>query len=221
MLRHIRAAVVALFLLTLVTGVAYPLIVTGIAAVAFPRQAGGSLIVRDGKVVGSSLLGQPFDDPRYFWGRLSVTAPAAYTAFNGDKATGSTGSNLGPLNPAPVDAAKARIRALRDADLAIGVKNADPVPVDLVTSPANGLDPHVSPAAAAFQADRVAHVRGIPRDRVYALIAAHTEGRRFGIFGEPRVNVIELNLALDEVDRGAPLPVPPPASQSPTASTSR
>jgi len=221
MLRHVRAAMATLVLLTLVTGVAYPLVVTGIAAAAFPRQAGGSLIVRGGRVAGSRLLGQPFDDPRYFWGRLSATSPLPYTAFNADKGTGSTGSNLGPLNPALVDAAKARIQALRDADRAAGVSGGDPVPVDLVTSSASGLDPHVSPAAASFQADRVARVRGIPRDRVYALIASHTEGPQFGILGEPRVNVLELNLALDEVFPVAPPPAPPPSERAPTATAPR
>jgi K+-transporting ATPase ATPase C chain len=197
MLRHIRAAVVSLLLLTAITGVAYPLVVTGVARVAFPSQANGSLIVKDGKVVGSRIIGQSFDDPKYFWGRPSATSPVPYTAFNADKGTGSSGSNLGPSNAALLDAVKGRIQALRDAEKAAGVAPSGPIPVDLVTSSASGLDPHISPAAAAAQLARVAKVRGLPQDRVAALVAQNTEGRQLGLLGQPRVNVLELNLALD------------------------
>jgi potassium-transporting ATPase KdpC subunit len=198
MLQHFRAAVVSLLLLTVLTGVAYPLVLTGVAALAFPNQASGSLIVKDGKVVGSRLLGQPFDDPKYFWGRLSATSPIPYTAFNADKGTGSTGSNLGPSNPALLDAVKGRLQALKDADAQVGIPPVANVPVDLVTASGSGLDPHVSPAAALYQAPRVAKVRGLTAERLTALIAEHTEGRQLGILGEPRVNVLELNLALDQ-----------------------
>jgi K+-transporting ATPase ATPase C chain len=218
MFQHVRAAVVSLLLLTALTGIAYPLVVTGIARVAFPAQAAGSLIVRNGKVVGSRLLGQPFDDPKYFWGRLSATSPVPYTAFNADKGTGSTGSNLGPSNPALLDAVKGRIQALRDAEKAAGVAPADPIPVDLVTASGSGLDPHISPAAAAVQLARVAKVRGLPQDRVAALVAAHTEGRQLGLLGEPRVNVLELNLALDAL---LPRPVPAPAGKEATMTEAR
>lgn len=176
-----------LAILTLITGVAYPLIVTGIAKVAFPEQANGSLIVKDGKVVGSRLIGQPFEDPKHFWGRLSATSPAGY---NG---AASTGSNLGPTNPDLTKKAKERIDALRAADPG----NEAPVPVDLVTSSASGLDPHISPAAAEYQLRRVARVRGLSEDRVRALVSAHTEQRDLGFLGEPHVNVLLLNLALD------------------------
>jgi K+-transporting ATPase ATPase C chain len=177
-----------LALLTLVTGVAYPLVVTGIAKAAFPDEANGSLIVRDGKVQGSRLVGQPFDDPKYFFGRISATAPVPY---NGGA---STGSNLGPTNEALTKVAKARIEALRAADPG----NEAPVPVDLVTSSASGLDPHITPAGAEYQVRRVARVRGIPEARVRDLVAKHTEGRTLGVLGEPRVNVLALNLALDQ-----------------------
>ena len=204
MIQHVRAAVVSLALLTALTGVAYPLGVTGITRVAFPSRAKGSLIVMDGNVVGSRLLGQPFDDPKYFWGRLSATSPVPYTAFNADKSTGSSGSNLGPLNPALLDAVKARVQALKDADAQAGITPASNVPVDLVTSSGSGLDPHVSPSAALYQAARVAKVRGLAPERVVALVAEHTQGRQLGVLGEPRVNVLELNLALDEVVRSSP-----------------
>lgn len=183
----LRPAVVTLALLTLVTGLAYPLAVTAVAQTAFDSQANGSLIVRDGQAVGSDLIGQPFDDPRYFWGRLSATAPEAYNA------AASSGSNLGPANPALVEAARARIDALRAADPG----NASPIPVDLVTASGSGLDPHVSPAAAAYQVARVARARGMDEARVRDLVTAHTEGRTLGLLGEPRVNVLRLNLALD------------------------
>jgi potassium-transporting ATPase KdpC subunit len=187
MLAQLRPALVLLGLLTLLTGVAYPLVVTGIAQAAFPRQANGSLIVKDGKAVGSTLIGQPFDDPKYFWSRPSATGPAPYNA------QASTGSNLGPTNPALTDAVKQRIDALQKAD----PDNHDPVPVDLVTASGSGLDPHISPAAAAFQVRRVARTRGLAEDRVRALVAEHTDGRQLGVLGEPGVNVLELNLALD------------------------
>ncbi len=188
MLAQIRAAVVSLGLLTFITGVAYPLLVTAVARAAFPRQAQGSVIALDGKERGSTLIGQPFSDPKYFWSRPSATTPA----YNGGS---SSGSNLGPTNPALLDAVKARVQALRDAD----PDNRAPIPVDLVTASASGLDPHVSPAAAEYQIARVARVRGLDPAKVRALVVAHTEGRQFGVLGEPRVNVLELNLALDDV----------------------
>jgi K+-transporting ATPase ATPase C chain len=186
MLAQVRAAVVMLGALTVITGIAYPLLVTGVAQAAFPHQANGSLIVKDGKAVGSSLIGQPFDDPRYFWSRLSGTTPA----YNGGA---STGTNLGPTNPAVTDNAKKRIDELRAAD----PDDHDPVPVDLVTASGSGLDPHISPAAALYQVKRVAKARGLDVDRVRGLVQEHTEGPQLGFFGEPGVNVLELNLALD------------------------
>lgn len=192
MLVQLRAAIVSLFALTVVTGVAYPLLVTGIAQAAFPDEANGSLVVRDGNAVGSRLVGQQFDDPRYFWGRLSATADANGKGlpYNG---ASSAGSNLGPTNSALVDEVKARVDALHAADPA----NHAPVPVDLVTSSGSGLDPDISPAAARYQAGRVARARGLDESRVHALVDAHTTGRQLQILGEPRVNVLELNLALD------------------------
>ena len=184
----IRPALTLFLLLTAVTGVLYPLAVTGVAKLAFPEQAAGSLIVKDGKPVGSSLIGQNFSDPKYFWGRPSATAPMPYNAG------GSSGSNQGPLNPALVNAVKGRIEALKAAD----PENKLPVPVDLVTASASGLDPHISPAAAQYQAARVARVRGLAPDAVRTLVARHTEGRLLGVFGEPRVNVLALNLELDQ-----------------------
>jgi K+-transporting ATPase ATPase C chain len=193
-MKQFRPALVALVTLTIITGVIYPLVVTGVAQVAFPYQANGS-IVRDasGHPVGSALIGQQFDDPKYFWGRLSATEPVPYTAFNGDKLTGSSGSNYGPLNPALKDAVQARIDALKAADPA----NTLPIPVDLVTASGSGLDPQISPAAAEYQISRVAKARSLDAEKVRELVAQHTEGRTFGILGEPRVNVLELNLALD------------------------
>jgi len=187
--RELRTAFLVLIALTGVTGVAYPLAVTGLAQLLFPSQANGSLIVEDGRVRGSALIGQNFDDPRYFWSRPSATAPFP------DNAAVSSGSNLGPLNDALLDAVKGRVEALRAADPG----NTAPVPVDLVTASASGLDPHISPAAAAYQAGRVARVRGLERARVDALVAEHTEGRWLGLLGEPRVNVLELNLGLDRL----------------------
>jgi K+-transporting ATPase ATPase C chain len=187
MLRTFRDAFAMLIALTLVTGVAYPRLVTGIAKVAFPSQAEGSLIVDDGRLRGSALVGQPFTDPKYFWGRPSGTAPMPYNAG------ASQGTNQGPMNPAFAEAVKARLRALRTADPG----NAKPVPVDLVTASGSGLDPHVSPAAADYQVERVARARGLDPARVRALVAEYIQDRQLGILGEPRVNVLALNLALD------------------------
>jgi K+-transporting ATPase ATPase C chain len=178
-----------LVVLTVVTGVVYPLVITGIAQIAFPRAANGSLIVANGKTLGSELIGQPFDAPKYFWSRPSSTSPQRY---NG---AASAASNQGARNPALADAVKDRIKALRDAD----PDNRARVPVDLVTASGSGLDPHISVAAAAYQAPRVARVRNVSAERVMALVGKHTEGRTLGILGEPRVNVLELNLALDGV----------------------
>ena len=185
---HLRASIVSLVVLTVVTGVIYPLVVTGIAQAVFPHQANGSLIVRDGKVVGSALIGQPFDDPKYFWGRPSATSPFGYNA------AASSGSNLSPTNPALIKSVQDRVDALRAAD----PDNKAPVPVDLVTASGSGLDPHISPAAALFQVERVARARKLEPASVRTLVAQHTEGRQWGFLGEPRVNVLALNLALDE-----------------------
>ena len=187
MLAHLRPARISLILLTLITGVAYPLLVTGIAQIVFPHQANGSLIARDGRVVGSTLIGQLFDDPKYFWGRPSATSPHGYNAG------ASSGSNLGPTNPALITAVQGRVDALRAAD----PDNKGPVPVDLVTASGSGLDPHISPAAALYQVSRVARERKLSPDAVRALVEQHTEGRQLGFLGEPRVNVLALNLALD------------------------
>jgi K+-transporting ATPase ATPase C chain len=183
---EIRPALVLLLLFTVITGLVYPLAITGVAQLVFPRQANGSLILRGGAVVGSSWIGQTFSDAKYFWGRLSATSPP----YN---AAASSGSNLGPLNQALVDQARARIEALRAADPEV----RGPVPVDLVTASGSGLDPHISPAAAEYQAARVAKARGLSLEEVHRLIAAHTTGRLLGLIGEPVVNVLELNLALD------------------------
>jgi K+-transporting ATPase ATPase C chain len=188
-IRTIRPAGILLALMTVLLGIAYPAVITSIAKVAFPRQAAGSLVTRDGKLVGSALIGQAFSNPKYFWGRPSATAPQPYNGL------ASTGSNLGPLNSALIDAVKARSKALRDADPG----NTQPIPVDLVTASASGLDPEISTAGARFQAGRVARIRGFAPAKVEALIAAHERGRTFGLFGEPRINVLELNLALDEM----------------------
>lgn len=182
-----RPALVCFAVLTALTGVVYPLVVTGVAQAAFPQQAAGSLVLRDGKPVGSVLIGQNFANPKYFWGRPSSTGPMPYNASN------SGGSNLGPLNPALADAVKGRIEALRAAD----PDNTGPVPVDLVTASGSGLDPHISVAAARFQAARVARQRGLAPAQVAQLIAAHSEGSLLGLLGEPRINVLQLNLALD------------------------
>ena len=192
MLAQLRAAVVMLLALTVITGIAYPLLVTGIAQAAFPHQANGSLIVRNGKTLGSSLIGQPFDEPRYFWGRLSATTDSngKPLAYNG---ASSYASNLGPTNPALVEEVQGRIDALHAAD----PDNQAPIPVDLVTSSGSGLDPDISPAAAAYQVGRVARARGLDGARIRTVVAEHTQDRQLGFLGEPRVEVLELNLALD------------------------
>jgi potassium-transporting ATPase KdpC subunit len=187
MLRHVRPAVMLLLLFTVVTGLVYPAIVTVIAQLVFPHQANGSLIVKDGKVLGSMLIGQPFDDPKYFWSRPSATTPFPYNAGS------SSGSNQGPTNPDLVKAVQGRVDALRAADPG----NTAPVPVDLVTASGSGLDPHISPAAALYQVRRVAKARKTDEAAVRALVEQHTEGRQLGFLGEPRVNVLALNLALD------------------------
>lgn len=191
MTSQLRPALSLFAVLTVMTGVVYPLAVTSIARLAFPEQAQGSLVVRDGKPVGSSLIGQSFTDPKYFWGRPSATAPMPYNA------SASTGSNQGPLNPALVDGVQKRVGALKAADPG----NTAPVPVDLVTASGSGLDPHISVAAAQYQTARVARVRGLAPEVVASLIARHTEGRLWGVLGEVRVNVLALNLALDQTAR--------------------
>ena len=193
MLKQTATAIVLLLVLTLLTGGIYPLVVTGVAQVIFPHQANGSLITRQGQVVGSELIGQSFDDPKYFWGRLSATSTFPYNAFNAANLTASSGSNLGPLNPALLQAVQARIAALKSADPG----NSMPIPVDLVTASGSGLDPEISLAAAQYQVPRVARARGMTEDAVRATVQSHTTGRQFGILGEPTVNVLELNLALD------------------------
>lgn len=185
---QIRPALTMLLILTVLTGPIYPLAVTGLAQVFFPNQANGSVIVREGKVIGSTLIGQYFDKPEYFWSRPSATAPFPYNAV------ASGGSNLGPTNPALIEAVKARIAALRAADPGNDVR----IPVDLVTASGSGLDPHISPAAALYQVKRVASARGIGEATVRDLVIQHTQSRQIGVLGEPRVNVLLLNLALDE-----------------------
>lgn len=187
MLKLLRPTLVLFVLLSALTGLLYPLAVTGAAQALFPAQAEGSLVLRGGKPVGSSLIGQNFSDPAHFWGRPSATAPMPYNAG------ASSGSNQGPLNPALADAVKSRIETLRAADPG----NTQPVPVDLVTASASGLDPHISPAAAHYQVARVARLHKLPLERVEKLIDDHTEGALLGLLGEPRVNVLALNLALD------------------------
>ena len=187
--RLIRPAVSLLALMTVLLGIVYPLVITGAAKVAFPRQAGGSLIYQNGKLIGSTLIGQSFSDPKYFWGRPSATSPQPYNGL------ASSGSNLGPLNPALLDAVKANAKALRDAD----PDNRLPIPVDLVSASGSGLDPEISPAAVHYQAARVARARNLPLEQVEALIRAHERGRLLGFMGEPRINVLEANLALDHL----------------------
>jgi potassium-transporting ATPase KdpC subunit len=191
MLRLFQQAFSMLVVLTVLTGILYPLIVTGIAQAVFPSQANGSLIVRDGRTVGSRLIGQSFDDPEYFWSRPSATSPSPYNAES------SSGSNLGPTNPDLKKAVRGRVEAIRKADPA----NNAPIPVDLVTASASGLDPHISPAAAECQVGRVAKARGLDDAIVRKLVTEHAEGRSFGLLGEPRVNVVELNIALDQVQK--------------------
>ncbi len=201
MLKQSRPAVVVFGALTVITGVVYPLVVTGIAQVVFPRQANGSMIAAPagGASPGSSLIGQAFSKPGYFWGRLSGTGPVAYTAFDSDKGTGSTGTNYATTNPALVDAAKGRIEALKWADASVGFARPvdQRIPVELVTASGSGLDPHISPEAAEYQVGRVARARHMDEARVRGLVAKHTEGRGLGVLGEPVVNVLELNLELD------------------------
>jgi K+-transporting ATPase ATPase C chain len=186
-MKQLRPALVSLTLLTILTGVVYPAAVTVVAQMLFPTQANGSLIVKDGKLVGSALIGQPFDDPKYFWSRLSATSPVGY---NG---AASSGSNLGPLNDSLTDALESRIDALKAAD----PDNTLAIPIDLVTASGSGLDPHISPAAARYQIARVARARSVPEATVRDLVARHTSGRQWGVFGEPVVDVLGLNLALD------------------------
>jgi len=187
----IRPAISLFVVLTVTTGILYPLIVTGIAKVAFPDAASGSLIVKGGKPIGSQLIGQNFSDPKYFWGRPSATSPMAYNA------SASGGSNQGPLNPSLSEAVKGRIEALKAAD----PRNTRAIPADLVSASASGLDPQISPAAADYQVDRVARARHLDPAVVKAMVARYTEERQWGIFGEPRINVLELNLALDTTSR--------------------
>ena len=188
LIAQIRPAIVSFFLLTVITGILYPLLVTGIAQTVFHKQAQGSLIISsDGKVIGSSLIGQNFDDSKYFWGRISATSPV----YN---ASSSSGSNLGPSNPALIDEVKGRVTALKAAD----PNNTAPIPVDLVTSSASGLDPHISLAAAYYQLARVAHVRGLSEEVLKTIVNQYTQGRFLGLLGEPVVNVLQINLALDE-----------------------
>jgi potassium-transporting ATPase KdpC subunit len=186
---QLRTAIVAVIVLTVLTGVIYPLAVTGIAQLLFPKQANGSLIEEDGKLVGSKLIGQAFDDPKYFWGRPSATGSTPYDG------TASGGSNLGPTNEDLVKNVAKRIEELKKAD----PNNDKPVPIDLVTASGSGLDPHISPAAAEYQVERVARERKLDADQVRKLIAEHTEERTFGLLGEPRVNVLELNRGLDKL----------------------
>jgi K+-transporting ATPase ATPase C chain len=186
---QVRPALVLFALFTVLTGLVYPAVTTGVAQLLFPHRANGSLMVRDGRVRGSELIGQPFSDPAYFWGRLSATGPTPYNA------AASTGSNLGPTNPALAEAVRARVAALRSAD----PTQTGPVPVDLVTASGSGLDPHISPAAAAYQVGRVARARGRAADDLQALVDRSTERRALGLIGEPRVNVLLLNLALDSL----------------------
>jgi K+-transporting ATPase ATPase C chain len=189
MIRILRQATVSIVVFTVITGVIYPLVVTGVAQLVFPHQANGSLLIDNGKTVGSSLIGQSFSSPKYFWARPSATSPMPYNAAN------SSGSNLGPLNPALTENVKARITQLKAADAA----SKQAVPVDLVTASGSGLDPDISPAAAEYQVSRVAKTRNIDESQVRKLIAEYTRDRQLGILGEPRVNVLELNLALDNL----------------------
>ncbi|SLM47063.1 potassium translocating ATPase, subunit C [Nitrospira japonica] len=186
---HIRPALTLLFIMTVLTGLVYPAAVTGLAQLAFPGQANGSLIVRHGRVIGSELIGQPFHKPEYFWSRPSATLPFPYNA------AASSGSNLGPTNPVLIETVKTRVDALRAADPG----NDAPIPVDLVTASGSGLDPHISPAAARYQVRRVARVRGLGEETVNALVSRYTEERQFGLLGERRVNVLKLNMAIDQI----------------------
>ena len=191
MSKIIRNTFMSLMLFTILLGIIYPLAVTGLSQIMFPYQANGSTIIKNGEPVGSALIGQQFSDPKYFWGRPSATAPYPYNASS------SSGSNLGPDNPDLIKAVRSRIQALHTKD----PDNTAKIPVDLVTASGSGLDPHISPAAAEYQVRRVALARGIDKTKVSALVAANTEGRGFGVLGEPRVNVLKLNLALDDLSR--------------------
>src|ERR1035437_6893412 len=188
-LEQLKTSILSLIVLSVLTGVLYPLGMTGLAQVLFPKQANGSLILKEGKPIGSTLIGQPIDDTKYFWSRLSAISPQPYNASN------SSGSNLGPTNPALIQEIQGRIDALHKAD----PDNHEPIPVDLVTSSGSGLDPHITPAAAYYQVKRVAKVRGMPEQSVHDLVDRHTVGRFLGLLGEPTVNVLELNLELDGV----------------------
>ncbi len=216
--KQLRAGIIALAGLTLITGLVYPLVVTVVAQAVFPNQANGSVLVQNGKEGGSALIGQPFSDARYFWGRLSATSPIPYTAYNADNLTGSTGSNYGPLNPALIATGKEKnpdgsavpegtVQAAIDAYHAADPGNTAPIPVDLVTASASGLDPDISPAGAAYQVHRVAKARGLDEATVQKLVDQYTEGRTLGFIGEPRINVLQLNLALDALpNQNAPAP---------------
>jgi len=184
---HIKPAILIFIILTIITGILYPLFVTGIAQLFFHKQANGSLIYQNGKPIGSSLIGQLYDDPKYFWGRLSATSPVAFNSAS------SSGSNLGPLNPALIDAVKARIKVLK----AVDPDNTNPIPIDLVTTSASGLDPHITLASAYYQISRIARLRGLSQDTVESIVRKHIKGRLLGIIGEPVVNVLEVNLELD------------------------
>jgi K+-transporting ATPase ATPase C chain len=186
--RQIRSALLLLVTLTMITGVVYPLVITAIGQLIFPHQANGSIVMRNGRPVGSTLIGQEFSDPKYFWGRLSATSPTGYNPLP------SSGSNLGPLNPALREQVEKRVKGLQIADL----ENKSLIPVDLVTASASGLDPHISVAGALYQVPRVARVRGVSQEQIIALVKEYTTGRLAGVFGEPVVNVLQLNLALDQ-----------------------
>jgi K+-transporting ATPase KdpC subunit len=189
MIKQLKPAIVSFLVLTVLTGLIYPLVITGAAQLIYPRQANGSLIIQNGQPAGSQLIGQPFDDPKYFWSRLSATSPYPYNA------SASSGSNLGPTNPALIAEVQARVQALLAADPG----NTQLIPVDLVTSSGSGLDPDISMAAALYQVPRVARVRSLSVDQVRALVQKYTKNRQLMILGEPRVNVLELNLALDQI----------------------
>lgn len=189
MIGKLRPVIMVFIMLSILTGLIYPLIVTVVAQLAFPGKAGGSLIKKDGQLGGSELIGQPFDNPKYFWGRLSSTPDFPYNGAS------SSGSNLGPSNPALEEAVKARVKALKAAD----PENKSPIPIDLVTSSGSGLDPHISPAAALYQIPRVARARGVSEDQIHRLVEQFTESRQWGFLGEPRVSVLKLNLALDRL----------------------
>jgi len=192
---QLRPALISLISLSILTGLIYPFLITGIAQWIFPRQANGSLILHDGRALGSELIGQPFSDPKYFWGRLSATGTFPYNAYNAESLTASSGSNYGPLNPALLEVVQGRVEALKSADPG----NNNPIPVDLVTASGSGLDPHISLAAAYYQIPRVAKARGLSEGEITSLVEKYTEGRQIGILGEPRVNVLLLNLALDDL----------------------